>query len=144
MAVALVLAGAAACTDPPTAGHPAFAVDAAVALADQPVRIRITGPGPARAGRADRPEPSTILGAPWRARAVLEADERGVVDLARQAPAEGSYAGVDAMGLFWSMDPVAGSADQGGYFAAVPRAAGRLPGHADRHRAPTACRSRRS
>ena len=119
MAVALVLAGGAACTNRPTAGHPAFAVDAAVALADQPVSIRITDLAP-----RERVELTAravdFLGAPWQARAVLEADERGVVDLARQAPAEGSYAGVDAMGLFWSMDPVAGSTDQGGFAPPFP------------------------
>ncbi|MFI9818179.1 acyl-CoA thioesterase/bile acid-CoA:amino acid N-acyltransferase family protein [Saccharothrix variisporea] len=37
------------------------------------------------------------------AEAVFRADERGVVDLTRHAPVEGSYDGVDPMGLFWSM-----------------------------------------
>ncbi|WP_158843414.1 acyl-CoA thioesterase/bile acid-CoA:amino acid N-acyltransferase family protein [Saccharothrix deserti] len=37
--------------------------------------------------------------------AVFLADERGVVDVTRHAPIEGSYAGVDPMGLFWSMTP---------------------------------------
>ncbi|WP_309117577.1 acyl-CoA thioester hydrolase/BAAT C-terminal domain-containing protein [Saccharothrix sp.] len=37
--------------------------------------------------------------------AVFRADERGVVDLTRHAPIEGSYDGVDPMGLFWSMTP---------------------------------------
>ncbi|MEU4743834.1 acyl-CoA thioesterase/bile acid-CoA:amino acid N-acyltransferase family protein [Actinosynnema sp. NPDC023658] len=39
----------------------------------------------------------------WAASAVFVADERGVVDLTRHAPVEGSYSGVDPMGLFWSM-----------------------------------------
>ncbi|NUT49440.1 MAG: hypothetical protein HOV94_19340 [Saccharothrix sp.] len=39
----------------------------------------------------------------WAAEAVFLADERGVVDLTRHAPVEGSYSGVDPMGLFWSM-----------------------------------------
>ncbi|MBB5805611.1 dienelactone hydrolase [Saccharothrix ecbatanensis] len=34
---------------------------------------------------------------------VFLADERGVVDLTRHAPIEGTYTGVDPMGLFWSM-----------------------------------------
>ncbi|MFI9010170.1 acyl-CoA thioester hydrolase/BAAT C-terminal domain-containing protein [Actinosynnema sp. NPDC053489] len=39
----------------------------------------------------------------WASSAVFLADERGVVDLARHAPVEGDYSGVDPMGLFWSM-----------------------------------------
>ncbi|ROP40445.1 acyl-CoA thioester hydrolase/BAAT C-terminal domain-containing protein [Saccharothrix texasensis] len=39
----------------------------------------------------------------WSSAAVFLADERGVVDLTRHAPVEGDYAGVDPMGLFWSM-----------------------------------------
>lgn len=39
----------------------------------------------------------------WASSAVFLADERGVVDLRRHAPVEGAYAGVDPMGLFWSM-----------------------------------------
>ncbi|XVS63457.1 acyl-CoA thioester hydrolase/BAAT C-terminal domain-containing protein [Actinosynnema sp. CA-299493] len=39
----------------------------------------------------------------WSSTAVFLADERGVVDLTRHAPVEGDYAGVDPMGLFWSM-----------------------------------------
>ncbi|NUS62339.1 MAG: acyl-CoA thioester hydrolase [Saccharothrix sp.] len=41
----------------------------------------------------------------WSSSAVFLADERGVVDLTRHAPVEGDYAGVDPMGLFWSMNP---------------------------------------
>lgn len=45
------------------------------------------------------------------ASAVFRADERGVVDVTRHAPVEGSYAGVDPMGLFWSMEPAGGEPD---------------------------------
>lgn len=53
------------------------------------------------------------------AEAVFVADEHGVVDVAAQAPVSGSYAGVDAMGLVWSMAPASGgwlviSAEVGG------------------------------
>jgi dienelactone hydrolase len=41
-------------------------------------------------------------------RAVFEADDRGVVDLTRHAPTEGSYRGVDPMGLFWSLERTGG------------------------------------
>jgi dienelactone hydrolase len=38
--------------------------------------------------------------------ATFRADTFGVIDLCRDAPTEGSYAGTDAMGLFWSRSPV--------------------------------------
>src|SRR5699024_8759428 len=41
----------------------------------------------------------------WRSQATLIADARGIVDVTQQAPRYGSYAGVHAMGLFWSMQP---------------------------------------
>ncbi|WP_433066701.1 acyl-CoA thioesterase/BAAT N-terminal domain-containing protein [Dactylosporangium sp. CS-033363] len=49
--------------------------------------------------------------AQWHAEATFTADRAGVVDLARTAPIHGSYAGVDGMGLFWSMQPPDGDAD---------------------------------
>ncbi len=39
---------------------------------------------------------------------VFTADERGVVDLTRHAPSEGTYSGVDPMGLFWSLERTGG------------------------------------
>ncbi|TWP53423.1 acyl-CoA thioester hydrolase [Lentzea tibetensis] len=42
------------------------------------------------------------------AHAVFLADERGCVDLTRHAPVEGSYRGVDPMGLFWSLEHTGG------------------------------------
>lgn len=41
----------------------------------------------------------------WRSCAGFRADAEGVVDLQRDAPASGSYAGVSAMGLIWSQVP---------------------------------------
>ncbi|MET9224907.1 acyl-CoA thioester hydrolase/BAAT C-terminal domain-containing protein [Lentzea sp. NPDC003310] len=40
--------------------------------------------------------------------AVFEADDRGVVDLTRHAPLDGSYRGVDPMGLFWTLERTGG------------------------------------
>ena len=40
--------------------------------------------------------------------ATFLADERGCVDLTRHAPIEGSYHGVDPMGLFWSLEHTGG------------------------------------
>jgi len=48
------------------------------------------------------------------AQAVFRADERGRIDLTRQAPDSGTYAGVDAMGLIWSAMPKSLNARQDG------------------------------
>jgi dienelactone hydrolase len=42
---------------------------------------------------------------PWSASATFEADEDGVVDLARDAPVEGDHERADPMGLVWSLTP---------------------------------------
>lgn len=42
----------------------------------------------------------------WQSRAAFVADADGVVDLTRQAPASGDYAGTAPMGLVWSQSPV--------------------------------------
>jgi dienelactone hydrolase len=78
-------------------------------LVDQTLAIRIRGLGAGErvnirlcsAGYAD----SVLL-----SHALFVADANGVVDLARQAPVEGSYEGVDAMGLFWSRAPIRAAA----------------------------------
>jgi len=41
----------------------------------------------------------------WASQAEFVADGQGVVDTSLQAPAKGSYRGVSAMGLVWSMKP---------------------------------------
>lgn len=74
------------------------------ALADQPVTIRITGLKPG--------EPVTLRASmqdyqhhTWSAEATFLADHAGVVDVTHDAPKYGSYSGVHAMGLIWSMLP---------------------------------------
>lgn len=49
-------------------------------------------------------------GVPWRAEARFRADAQGCVDLQRDAPTSGSYAGASAMGLLWSQLPDAAGA----------------------------------
>jgi dienelactone hydrolase len=44
-------------------------------------------------------------GNPWKSQATLQADDKGIVNVAKQAPITGSYKGIDPMGLFWSMAP---------------------------------------
>ncbi|HEY2546682.1 MAG TPA: acyl-CoA thioesterase/bile acid-CoA:amino acid N-acyltransferase family protein [Candidatus Acidoferrum sp.] len=44
---------------------------------------------------------------PWSSRAEFITDAEGAVDTSKQAPVKGSYSGVSAMGLVWSMKPKA-------------------------------------
>jgi len=78
-------------------------------MVDELVHIRVAGARPrttvtisARATGAD--------GNVWRSEAAFDADRRGFIDLATDAPVDGTYAGADLMGLFWSMRS-AGNAD---------------------------------
>lgn len=71
-------------------------------LVDEPVGIRITGlrPGQVVLVRARTHDGALKV---WEAWATFAADAVGVVDSAKQQPLTGTYDGVDAMGLFWSM-----------------------------------------
>lgn len=73
---------------------------------DEPVEIRVAGLKP---GQVITVQLSTGDRA---SRAVFEADDRGLVDLTRHAPAEGSYSGVDPMGLFWTLERTGGKAGE--------------------------------
>lgn len=74
------------------------------ALIDVPRQIRVSGLAP---GQAVRLRSRTVRGPgiSWRAEAGFVADAHGVVDLARDAPVDGSYQGVSPMGLVWSQVP---------------------------------------
>ncbi len=75
-------------------------------LQGQPVAVRLTGVAPGQAveisaeRRFGRPEPMV-----WRSSAAFTADGQGRVDLTSDPATGGSYEGVDAAGLFWSMTP---------------------------------------
>ena len=77
-------------------------------LQGQPVAVRLTGVAPGQAveisaeRRFGRPEPTV-----WRSSAAFWADDRGEIDLTAQPSTAGTYEGVDAGGLFWSMAPTA-------------------------------------
>ncbi|GHH46349.1 acyl-CoA thioesterase/bile acid-CoA:amino acid N-acyltransferase family protein [Lentzea cavernae] len=79
-------------------------VDPQTAPLDHPVDVLVSGLKP---GQTITVQLSTGDRA---SRAVFEADDRGVVDLTRHAPIEGSYRGVDPMGLFWSLERTGGKA----------------------------------
>lgn len=84
---------------------------AAEVVAGSPLHLSIAG---ARAGERLSLRASRLgTGEPARrfeSRAEFEADGQGRVDLDRQAPVAGSYAGADPRGLFWAMQPVAADA----------------------------------
>lgn len=41
----------------------------------------------------------------WVSRATFQTNNKGMINIAKQAPIAGSYNGIDPMGLFWSMGP---------------------------------------
>ena len=70
-------------------------------LLDEPISMTLSGVAPratvtirVRGGEGDV----------WTSNAVFVADDDGQIDLTRTAPVRGSYKGVDAMGLFWSIE----------------------------------------
>ncbi|MBU1385883.1 MAG: acyl-CoA thioesterase/BAAT N-terminal domain-containing protein [Alphaproteobacteria bacterium] len=75
-------------------------------LQGRPVAVRLTGVAPGQAveisaeRRFGRPEPMV-----WRSSAAFTADLQGEIDLTADAATGGTYDGVDAAGLFWSMTP---------------------------------------
>lgn len=74
------------------------------ALLDQRLTIQILGLKPNAPVRVSaKSQAQDALW--WRSDAVFTADDRGQIDLDRQAPQSGSYGGIDGMGLFWSMRP---------------------------------------
>jgi dienelactone hydrolase len=91
-------------------------VDQPDALIDQPIAIALRGFTP----RQPVSVTATLTYAEairWQSRATFISDDDGEVDVSRQAPVSGTYQGVAPMGLFWSMERVAGEP------RAVPRAA---------------------
>ncbi|MGO4838828.1 acyl-CoA thioesterase/BAAT N-terminal domain-containing protein, partial [Rhizobiaceae sp. 2RAB30] len=86
---------------------PAFSIEPVDGLIDEPRRIVVSGLAPdelvAISARTERAH-----GVTWMSQATFMADNKGVIDLTRDAPVGGDYAEVSAMGLIWSQQPVAG------------------------------------
>lgn len=73
-------------------------------LVDRPVSIRVSGLKPSEPITLDA-RMKSFQGTIWRSSATFVADSNGVVNVMRTAPRYGSYSGVHAMGLIWSMLP---------------------------------------
>lgn len=72
------------------------------ALVDQVVSISVTG----LASNQRATVKATMTdnhGTVWQSSAEFVAGQKGSVELSKQAPVQGSYSGVDPMGLFWAM-----------------------------------------
>jgi dienelactone hydrolase len=95
----------AACTAAPAAGrHVTIGVAPAESQADQPVGIKVSGLPP-RDVVSLRLRTTDAEGVTWSSSATFRASQAGVVDPAASAAVAGTYTGVSAMGLFWSMQP---------------------------------------
>ena len=74
----------------------------ATSMTDTAIDVRISAP----AGHTvDVGLAAQKYGLTFRSSATYLAPASGVIDLAKQAPLRGSYAGVDPMGLFWTVMP---------------------------------------
>jgi dienelactone hydrolase len=115
--LSLVLTAGTACAGNAKKATVAIEVDQPRALADQPVHVRVTGLTKSENVTLNASAISAAAQT-WRSSANFVADDKGVVDLATAVPTSGSYAGADAMGLFWSLGLPPGQ-DDDKYF--VPR-----------------------
>lgn len=79
-----------------------IAVTPSTGLFDDVATIEVGGANPG-APVTVRARMNDNEGTEWSSRAVFTADSHGVVHVSRQAPTEGTYDGVEPMGLFWSM-----------------------------------------
>jgi dienelactone hydrolase len=81
-------------------------------LVDELLRIEVSGLRPGQRVRLAAQQVDDEHRT-WRAEAEFQADADGRVDVASQAPLAGSYAGVESMGLIWSMALAPDEARQG-------------------------------
>jgi dienelactone hydrolase len=102
------------------AAAPTLAVSPPEALMDDPIRIVLSGVGPATevAIRAELVDDS---GKRFESSGAYFADDNGQVDLGKTASVAGTYDGVDSGGLLWSMRPGSASADLNVYLQSMAR-----------------------
>ncbi|MBF5005367.1 acyl-CoA thioester hydrolase/BAAT C-terminal domain-containing protein [Diaphorobacter caeni] len=73
-------------------------------LIDEPRRIVVSGAEPGE--RIEITAETVRSGVTWQSHACFRAGPDGSIDLTQDAAVEGSYDGVDGMGLIWSQSPV--------------------------------------
>jgi dienelactone hydrolase len=95
---------------PAARGHVVICAAPVASLADQPVTIKVRGLRPG-ALVSVRVRSADANGVAWSSSAAFRASRAGSIDPARSAALSGSYTGVSAMGLFWSMQPHGPSPD---------------------------------
>jgi dienelactone hydrolase len=94
-------------------------VEPARGLVDTPLLIRLSGLAPRQRVLLTASQPDDY-GRTWCAHAEFEADAAGAVAVAEQAPVSGTYHGVDAMGLVWSMGLEPNEPNQAPFFRKEP------------------------
>jgi dienelactone hydrolase len=100
--VACLAIGMTMCSvEPSTMTEPQIHLDPARPATDQSFVTRVVGLDPGASVRLELRTQSAQGG--WNSAIRVVADDGGTVDLGRDAPVEGSYEGVDAMGLVWSL-----------------------------------------
>ncbi len=83
---------------------PFISISQTETLLDEPITITISGMPPKELIKVHA-TCKDMHDQEWSSHAVFETNDTGKVDLTTQAPLEGSYEGVESMGLFWSMLP---------------------------------------
>jgi dienelactone hydrolase len=101
-----ILAGCLWAVGAGTASSQTLKVVPSSVLVDEAAVIRAEGLAP-NEHVSIRAELADGANEPWSSQADFIADAGGVVDTSKQAPVKGSYSGVSAMGLVWSMKPKA-------------------------------------
>ncbi len=81
-----------------------------VALIDQETSVKLNNLNPNEIIeiRAEAKDDNNII---WSSYGLFKSDENGTIDLSIHAPIEGTYSGVDPMGIFWSMKSERGHYD---------------------------------
>lgn len=88
-----------------TPSAPAFSIEPADGLIDEPRRIVVSGLQPDELVAVSA-HTLRAGGVTWMSQATFMADADGTVDLSRDAPVGGDYAESSPMGLLWSQQPV--------------------------------------
>lgn len=85
--------------------EPHITIKSDQALIDQPVEIIISDLKPHEQIKIQA-QCKNVDHNLWQSEALFEADDQGVINVAKQAPISGSYQKIDPMGLFWTMTPL--------------------------------------